>query len=360
MTCACQTGDRGRVAARATSELAPDTERPRAARRPSSLRRCLSVDLLVLGAMLLVVCGAIAASGLRAADSWVPVSDNARIAVDAAGVASGDLPLLGAESTSLENLSGVRPIHHLGPAETYVLGLWQLVQPGPGGLLVAVLGIACTASITSVLAARAPFWRHGDGARWGVVCTDGIAAGDARHRRHMEPVCPDPPTACGRAWRHGLRRRPMATGPPPRSRLRQLRCAGAPHKRGRAGRHAAAGRNRRPDRRSASRPPSSPASHPVGRHRSPRHRHRNVATSLHLGGGQGPEQPGEPTSRDPWGARRGVVGRRPRLALAQGGRRDPPRRGGRRSSCSRCGRPERLRPWPTWPGAYSQPRRWWR
>lgn len=141
----------------ATRSPAPATSAPVTSTTgaPDRARRHAIVERIVLGAAVLLVLASIATAGLRGIDRWRPVSDNARIAVEAADVGSGELPLLGVPSTSLETVSGVRPIHHPGPAEAYVLGLWQIVWPGPTGLLVGAFSIAGVAGLASLFAARA-------------------------------------------------------------------------------------------------------------------------------------------------------------------------------------------------------------
>ena len=83
-----------------------------------------------------------------------PVADNPRLAVDAASFASGHPPLLGAHSTSLENSSHIRPVHHLGPSEAWLFGSVQVVWHGEQSLIVSAAILAAAAAATIVLAAR--------------------------------------------------------------------------------------------------------------------------------------------------------------------------------------------------------------
>ncbi len=89
------------------------------------------------------------------ADGWRPVLDNEHLAVDAASFAHGHPPLLGAHSTSLEVTTRIRPVHHLGPSEAWLLGTVQVGWPGTRSLVVSVAALAAAAAAVIVLASGA-------------------------------------------------------------------------------------------------------------------------------------------------------------------------------------------------------------
>ena len=88
------------------------------------------------------------------AEGWLPISDSAHIALRGVDVARLHPPLLGAESTSLEVLSGVRPIYHPGPVESFVLGVAHWFGHGPTPMLAAVVVVDVLAIGATIAAVR--------------------------------------------------------------------------------------------------------------------------------------------------------------------------------------------------------------
>ena len=86
---------------------------------------------------------------------WLPTGDNARLTADAVALKTTAPPLLGIASDSMATTTGISPVHHPGPFETWILGTVHLVVPGAVGILVGVLLIGLTAVLLSLLAARA-------------------------------------------------------------------------------------------------------------------------------------------------------------------------------------------------------------
>lgn len=115
--------------------------------------RWLTTVLLVAGLTIAVLPAVLAAH--RALDAgWRPVADNPRLAVAASAFATGHPPLLGAESTSLEDSTHITPIYHPGPAESWFLGTVQTVWPGTRSMVVSAAALAAAAAAVVVLAAR--------------------------------------------------------------------------------------------------------------------------------------------------------------------------------------------------------------
>ncbi|HEY4376742.1 MAG TPA: hypothetical protein VGM93_06270, partial [Acidimicrobiales bacterium] len=108
------------------------------------------------GATLVVAIAPALLSTWRAhVQHWIPVADNALLAVSAVDATRGHPPLLGAESSSLEVLTKITPVHHLGPFEAYLLALAHLFGHGPTPLLLAILLVNVASIVAVLLAARA-------------------------------------------------------------------------------------------------------------------------------------------------------------------------------------------------------------
>lgn len=119
----------------------------------SPAARWVRLALVLIGLTVAVLPAVLSAH--RALDEhWRPVADNPRIAADATAFAAGHPPLLGAESTSLEDSTHITPIYHPGPAESWLLGTVQAVWRGTTSLVVSVATIAAVAAAVIVLAAR--------------------------------------------------------------------------------------------------------------------------------------------------------------------------------------------------------------
>lgn len=110
--------------------------------------------VLVLVGLTVAVLPAVLSAHRALDEHWRAVADNPRIAADATAFAAGHPPLLGAESTSLEDSTHITPIYHPGPAESWLLGIVQVVWRGSTSLVVSVATIAAVAAAVVVLAAR--------------------------------------------------------------------------------------------------------------------------------------------------------------------------------------------------------------
>jgi hypothetical protein len=114
--------------------------------------RWVRMVLLVIG-LALAALPAVLSAHRALADGWRPVADDPRLAVDASSFAAGHPPLLGAESTSLEDSTHIAPIYHPGPAQAWLFGAVQVVWPGTRSLVISAAALAAAAAAVVVLAA---------------------------------------------------------------------------------------------------------------------------------------------------------------------------------------------------------------
>lgn len=156
-----------------------------------------ATDRFVALAVLAVLLGPVIALVQAVAHDWAPHGDDATIALRAADVLDGHLPITGMRSTSGDGVGVDQSLstHHLGPLQFYLLAL-PLALTGGASIGIA-LGGALIAGIASVLSV---VWARRLGGGLGVaVFTSGVllaqwAIGPDALFRPLNPYAPLLPT----------------------------------------------------------------------------------------------------------------------------------------------------------------------
>lgn len=154
-----------------------------------------TTDRLVALAILAVLIPPAIAVVRALGHDWAPHGDDATIALRAADILDGRLPLTGMRSTSGDGIDSGLSTHHLGPLQFYLLALPLALTGGASaGIVLGGAAIAAIASVLSVVWAR----RLG-GALGVVVFTAGLllaqwAIGPESLFRPLNPYAPLLPT----------------------------------------------------------------------------------------------------------------------------------------------------------------------